>query len=291
MKVLAAGINPSDVKNVAGTMHGTTLPRTPGRDFAGMVVQGPAEWMGREVFGTGGDLGLRRDGTHAELLVLPVGALVQKPAALAMDAAGSAGVTFITAWAAMVQTAAIAAGETAIVLGATGGVGSAAVQIAKARGARVIGVVRSPEDFAAARANGAEDMVSSGDGQFVQEILARTPGNSGGQVVFDTTGMLFGQVMEIAAPGGRIPVITAPRDGQVTFNLRQVYRKVLTIRGVDSAQKDAVACANVFREMAGLFESELLRPAGGEARKLGDIAAAYELSTKGGKRVLLHPQE
>ena len=66
VRVMAASINPSDVKNVAGAMRQTTLPRIPGRDFAGVVEAGPADWIGAEVWGTGGDTGFTRDGTHAE---------------------------------------------------------------------------------------------------------------------------------------------------------------------------------------------------------------------------------
>jgi NADPH:quinone reductase len=57
IRVLAASINPSDVKNVAGAMSQTTLPRVPGRDFAGVVEAGPSEWIGAEVWGMGGDTG------------------------------------------------------------------------------------------------------------------------------------------------------------------------------------------------------------------------------------------
>jgi NADPH2:quinone reductase len=57
VRVMAASINPSDVKNVAGAMRKTTLPRTPGRDFAGVVGAGPAEWVGVAVWGTGGNTG------------------------------------------------------------------------------------------------------------------------------------------------------------------------------------------------------------------------------------------
>jgi len=61
VKVQAAAINPSDVKNVMGRMSQTTFPRTPGRDFAGVIEQGPADLIGRSVFGTGGDLGFLRE--------------------------------------------------------------------------------------------------------------------------------------------------------------------------------------------------------------------------------------
>src|SRR5580658_7675793 len=97
VEVKAAGLNPSDVKNIQGVMHGTTLPRIPGRDFAGIVVRGPAETIGREVWGTGGDIGFTKDGSHAQYILLPLAALTPKPANLSMDAAGSAGLTFVTA--------------------------------------------------------------------------------------------------------------------------------------------------------------------------------------------------
>jgi len=82
VKVEAAAVNPSDPKNVLGRMHETTLPRTPGRDFAGVVVKGPANWIGRGVFGSGGDLGFGRDGSHAEFLVVPQEAAVTMPRGL-----------------------------------------------------------------------------------------------------------------------------------------------------------------------------------------------------------------
>src|SRR5205814_1329691 len=71
VRIMAASINPSDVKNVAGAMTQTTLPRIPGRDFAGVVEAGPAKWIGAEAWGTGGDTGFTRDGTHAELIAVP----------------------------------------------------------------------------------------------------------------------------------------------------------------------------------------------------------------------------
>src|SRR5687768_6351358 len=70
IEVAAAGVNPSDVKAVLGAMPHAVWPRTPGRDYAGVVLEGPAELVGQEVWGSGGELGIRRDGTHARHLVL-----------------------------------------------------------------------------------------------------------------------------------------------------------------------------------------------------------------------------
>src|SRR5512147_2013235 len=79
VQVLAAAINPSDAKNVLGKMTETTTPRVPGRDFAGRVVSGDSRWQGKVVFGTGGDIGFGRDGSHAEFVAVPVDGLVEIP--------------------------------------------------------------------------------------------------------------------------------------------------------------------------------------------------------------------
>lgn len=120
--VKAASINPSDVKNVGGAFPSTVLPRVPGRDFAGVVVDGPTAWIGAEVWGMGGDIGFSRDGSHAELLAVPVDALVRKPAALSFDEAAAAEVHFVTAWLAAIQTAELATDETIAIFGVSGGV-------------------------------------------------------------------------------------------------------------------------------------------------------------------------
>ena len=75
VRIVAASVNPSDVKNVAGHMEGTVLPRVPGRDFSGVVEDGPPEWRGVSVWGTGGEIGFSEDGTHAERVAFPIAAL------------------------------------------------------------------------------------------------------------------------------------------------------------------------------------------------------------------------
>src|SRR3954465_4503788 len=85
VEIKAAGVNPSDVKAATGLMPYAVFPRTPGRDFAGVVIDGPPEWIGREVFGSSGDLGIRRDGTHATHLVVEAAALVEKPASISLE--------------------------------------------------------------------------------------------------------------------------------------------------------------------------------------------------------------
>jgi NADPH2:quinone reductase len=101
VRIEAASVNPSDVKNVAGRMSQTTLPRVPGRDYSGVVIDGPKEWINQEVWGTGGDAGFTRDGSHAEYIQVPVASLVRKPETLSYEQAACVGVTFVTAWCAL----------------------------------------------------------------------------------------------------------------------------------------------------------------------------------------------
>ena len=111
VRIRAASLNPSDAKNVLGRMEGTTLPRTPGRDFAGVVASGPAEMIGMEVWGTGGDVGFTRDGAYAELLAVPAEGVCPKPKALSFEEASAVGTNFVTAWIGLIETARFQAGE------------------------------------------------------------------------------------------------------------------------------------------------------------------------------------
>src|ERR1700761_6322472 len=70
IEVRSAGVNPSDVKAVLGMMSHAVWPRTPGRDYAGVVLEGPSHLIGKEVWGSGGELGIKRDGTHSKYLVV-----------------------------------------------------------------------------------------------------------------------------------------------------------------------------------------------------------------------------
>src|SRR5215470_11470257 len=105
VRVEAAAVNPSDVVSVEGRFPHAVLPRALGRDFAGRVVEGPRDLVGAEVWGTGGDLGITRDGAHAEEIVLPVSGISRRPSNLKPQEAASAGVPFITAWSCLVEAA------------------------------------------------------------------------------------------------------------------------------------------------------------------------------------------
>ena len=119
VQVRASAINVSDVGNVQGWFPATTLPRTPGRDFAGTIVKGPSETIGKNVWGTGGTNGFDRDGTHAEYLVIPSDCVEEMPTNLSFAQAAACGVGFLTAGA-MVEKAKPIKGDFVLVLGRCG---------------------------------------------------------------------------------------------------------------------------------------------------------------------------
>jgi len=281
--VRAAGVNPSDVGNLAGRFRQTTLPRTPGRDYAGVVVRGPAEWLGKEVWGTGAELGFTRDGSHAEYIAVPAGALREKPAALSMEQAAAVGAPFVTAWLAVAAAAQVMPGETLLVTGSRGAVGSAAVQIARWRGARTIGVQRGPE-------GGAADATVDPEREDVAQRVAEITAGSGASACLDTVGgPLFDTALACLGLRGRLVAITAKGDGRVTFDLRDFYHRELRLLGVDSLKLGAAGAAQVLDQLRDGFNSRALLPPAVEARPLAEAPDAYAALASGnaaGKLVL-----
>jgi NADPH:quinone reductase-like Zn-dependent oxidoreductase len=181
VQVKAAAINPSDFKNVSAHFKNTTLPRTPGRDFAGIVVKAKGR-EGEEVWGSPPKLGVERDGSHAEYVVVPAEILSPKPKSLSMAQAAAIGVPYITAWASLVSAAQIQAGETILIVGASGAVGRAATQVANWKQARVIGA-----DVTSSAIVGVESVIKTKTEDLRERILELT-GGKGVDVVFDTVG-------------------------------------------------------------------------------------------------------
>src|SRR5215210_6362984 len=162
VEVHAAAVNRSDVLNARGSFAFTTPPRIPGRDFAGVVVEGPRELVGTEVWGTGGgELGFIRDGSHAQYLAVSRNAVAPKSDTLSLEEAGASGLAYVTAGSALIELGGVSAGEKILVTGAAGGVGSAAVMIARWKDASVIGAIKDESERAMAERAGVEVIVDT----------------------------------------------------------------------------------------------------------------------------------
>jgi len=253
VQVKAAAINPSDIANVAGRFKRTTLPRTPGRDFAGVVVKG-TQHEGEEVWGSAPALGIERDGSHAEYVVVPAQTQALKPKSLSTAQAGAIGVPFITAWASVVSTAQIQAGETILIVGAAGAVGQAATQIANWKQARVIGADTNSDQIA-----GAESMVNTKTEDLRERVLELTDGK-GVDVVFDTVGgPMFEPALRSLSSGGRQVAISS-KEPRVSFNLVEFYHNSSRLLGVDSYGLTPRQIEEIENELHTGFEKGVLKP-------------------------------
>lgn len=277
IRVEAASVNPSDVKNVAGLMDWTGLPRTPGRDFAGVVVSGPTGWRGAAVWGTGGDTGFTRDGSHAELMSVPVEALVRKPERLSFDEASAVGVNFVVGWCGAVETAQLAAGETIAIFGVSGGVGGAVAQIAHTLGAKVIGVDRRPPGPETPAAAVVDHFVVFDPALDVGAEIKRLTGGAGVEVVYDAVGgVTTTAALASLAHRGRLVVISAVGTDPVGIDLRDLYHNETRILGVDSTKLSVADSAQRLQMMGPYFESGEFQPLPIAAHySLDEGAAAY----------------
>lgn len=291
VRVVAASINPSDVKNVQGLMEQTTLPRTPGRDFAGIVEAGPATWIGAEVWGTGGDTGFTRDGSHAERILVPAESLRHKPGTLDFDQAASVGVNFIAAWRGLVDGADLRVGETVLIIGASGGVGNAGVQIAARIGAKIIGVDRREPRPGAAILKAGQSVKADADN--VADVIREATNARGADVVLDCVGgIMFRPALNCLSQGGRLLEMSVTGARDVIFNLADFYHNESRLIGVDTLKLDMTASANVLEKLAAGFESGDYQPARIARRfPLAEAVAAYQAVAGGEQgRILLQPQ-
>lgn len=258
VEVRAAAVNPSDAKAAIGMMPYAVFPRTPGRDFAGIVVEGPTELLGREVFGSSGDLGIRRDGTHASHLVVEADAVVEKPTGLTLAEAAGIGVPFVTAQEGFRRTGMPRPGETVLILGLNGKVGQAAAQIASWQGARVIGVVRKDEPHVG-HAHGEVTVIDSSREDVAQRVRALTEGK-GADIVYNTVGEPYYEAgTKSLAILGRMIFIAAFKQ-TVPFDIFAFYRGRHTYVGIDTLSLSSIATAEVLRDLVPGFTSGALKP-------------------------------
>ena len=278
VRVHSAGVNPSDVKAALGIMPKAIFPRIPGRDFSGVVVDGPSDWIGKEVWGSGGDVGITRDGSHAGWLILPVLALHEKPSNLTFDEAGSVGVPFVTAYEGFRRSGLPMPGQTVVVMGANGKVGQAAVQIASMNGANVIAVQRSEkyETFSYGSVHTINSKDSSPD-EIAQKILQLSSGK-GADITFNTVGSAYFEAANKSLAKGGTQIFIATQDRAVPFDIFTFYRGMHTYVGIDTLALDCIESTKLLSLLRTGFESGKLKPFKvDQVFDLGDALEAYKL--------------
>lgn len=258
VEVRAAAVNPSDVKAALGMMPHAVWPRTPGRDWSGVVIDGPDDLIGKSVWGSGGDLGITRDGSHARYLSCDRTYVREMPAGVSFEEAGSIGVPFVTAYEGFSRSGMPKPGDNVLVLGANGKVGQAACQIATMLGARVIGVARGDRGYIG-HAAAPVAMINPADQKVAAQVRELTNGH-GVDIVFNTVGSpYFADANAAMALGARaIFIATLSRD--VSFDILQFYRGRHTFVGVDTLSLDGAASACSLDALADGFANGALKP-------------------------------
>ncbi|HXI55993.1 MAG TPA: zinc-binding dehydrogenase [Polyangia bacterium] len=219
-------------------------------------------------------LGEHNWGGQAEYVVVPAANLVPVPATAAniSDAALAAvPIAFITAWQMLIDRAQIRQGETVLVLAGGSGVGSAALQIAKLFGARVIATASTEAKRAAARALGADETIDSSADNMVSEVKRLTD-RRGADIVIEHVGAAtFPQSVVACAKGGRIVTCGATAGFEPVLNLRHVFWRQLSIMGSTLASKSRLF------EVIDLVAAGRLRPVVDRVLPLADVAAGHRL--------------
>ncbi|AMN51719.1 oxidoreductase [Labrenzia sp. CP4] len=258
VEIRAAGVNPSDVKASLGHMPHAVWPRVPGRDFAGIVVDGPAHLIGKEIWGGGGELGITQNGSHAKYMALPQAAVREKPVNFSMEEAGSIGVPFITAFEGLREAGGVQPWDNVLVCGANGKVGQAAIQLATMAGATVFGVEYKPMEFLGHSAQPIEMFDSSS--QDVAELVREKTGGRGADIVFNTVGSPYFEMANKALAKQGRQVFISTFDRAVDFDIFTFFRGRHKFIGIDTLALDSVYGAKIFDVLKPKFEAGVLKP-------------------------------
>lgn len=295
VRIEAAAINPSDIVNIRGGFPHTKLPRIIGRDFAGVVVEGPKHLRDREVWGSGGgDLGLTRDGTHAEFIVLPEDGVALRPPRLGPEDAAASGIPYVTAWMALIERARIRRDEWVAISGAAGSVGSAAVHIAHYAGAHVIALIKDASERDALAGLKIAAVAQSDKNDFEHVVREATEGR-GCDVALNVVGApVFEPLFASLAQGGRMAIVSGAAGRVVDrFDIMDLYRRDLSLVGVNTAGDGftVVDTARILTELHAAFEARQVAPVRCTGRfPLGEAPEAYaRVARTAGEKLVLVP--
>jgi len=231
-----------------------------------------------------GILGEHLPGGYAEYVAVPETNVLPKPEGLSFVDAAAVPLVFITAWDMLVAGARVRPADTVLVWGAGGGVGSAAIQIAKVCGARVIAVAGADWKLERARALGADEAINHAT-QSVPDEVRRLVGRRGVDVVVEHVGQAtWDTSIRALRRGGRLVTCGATSGYAAQTDLRYVFSRRLTIRGTFMGSKGTLF------EIVRLVEAGRLRPVVHQTFALADARRAHEMmerSEQFGKLVLV----
>lgn len=257
-----ASVNPLDIWVTMGSIGaaGANLPWTPGTEASGTLDGAP-------VLVRGAGLGVLRPGLYRGAAAVPRECAIALPAGVDLEQAAAIGVAGMTAHHAVHRKAAIGSGDRVLVLGASGGVGSVAVQLAKAAGATVWGQTGSAGKAASI---GADHTVVCTSADLADAVAELAP-----TVVLDGLGGPYtGAAVQALSPNGRLVIYGTSSAEVGELNLRTLYRKGLTVHGYAGLLEDAESQRTTLEELFALLASGAVKVAT-EVLPLGAAADAH----------------
>lgn len=280
IRVAAAGVNRPDVLQ----RRGLYPPPSGASPVLGLEVAGEIAAVGRAVseWAVGERVcALTNGGGYAEYVSVPAGQCLPVPAGLSLSEAAALPETFFTVWSNVFERGRLAPGEAFLVHGGSSGIGTTAIQMASAMGARVFATAGSAEKCRACESLGAERAVNYRKADFVAVIMAATAGK-GADVILDMVGGDYvSRNLELAAVDGRIVNIAFLDASTVTVNLMPLLLKRITLTGSTlrprSTRTKAAIADRLRSRIWPLIESGRIKPLIAERFPLADAPEAHRL--------------
>ena len=274
VRIHAAGVNPVETYIRAGTYARLpNLPYTPGNDAAGMVEQvdaGVTEFKAGDRVYTAGSI----SGTYAEFALCKKEQVHPLPANVSFARGAAMGTPYATAYRGLLQRAAAEPGETVLVHGASGGVGTAALQLARAHGLRVFGTAGSDEGFKLVREQGAHEVFDHRAPDHFEQIMKATGGHGVDVIVEMLANVNLGKDLTILAKTGRVVVIGS--RGPVQINPRDTMQRDADVRGMILPNTPPAQLASIHAALVAGLEDGTLRPVIGKEFSLAETAQAHQ---------------
>ena len=280
VRIHAAGVNPVETYIRAGTYARLpNLPYTPGNDAAGMVEQvdaGVTEFKAGDRVYTAGSI----SGTYAEFALCKKEQVHPLPANVSFARGAAMGTPYATAYRGLLQRAAAEPGETVLVHGASGGVGTAALQLARAHGLRVFGTAGSDEGFKLVREQGAHEVFDHRAPDHFEQIMKATGGHGVDVIVEMLANVNLGKDLTILAKTGRVVIIGS--RGPVQINPRDTMQRDADVRGMILPNTPPAQMASIHAALVADLENGTLRPVIGKEFSLADAAEAHRAVMESG---------
>ena len=274
MQVKAAGVNPVDTYIRSGTYaFKPQLPYTPGMDAAG-VVEAVGQGVTRVQPGDRAYTSGTMTGSYAEKVVCTEAQVHRLPAKVSFSEGAGVNIPYATAYRALFQIGQARPGETCFIHGASGGVGTAALQFARAAGLTVIGTAGTPKGRDLVLREGAHHALDHRDGNCLEQLRSLTGGRGVDIIIEMLANVNLGKDLPLLAPRGRVVVVGS--RGTVEINPRDIMGKDGSIRAMSLLVAPAEDLAAVHAAIFAGLENGTLRPVVGQEIPLAEAIRAQK---------------